>query len=189
MRHRFTSVAAAAALAAAAFATPASAATQSTMFHNLVASATIGTPLAADDTLIVDTLVTGETGALSQSVTFTLAAGVSSLVGNAAWEITTLSGPGPRLVGVNIDIVDAGNTVVASDTFAGTLAGFAMSTFASSIGPGTYTLVATGTAVRDSVLDISLSFAAPVPEPETYALLLAGLGVIGFVARRSRHRG
>jgi hypothetical protein len=28
--------------------------------------------------------------------------------------------------------------------------------------------------------------AAPVPEPETYALLLAGLGVVGFVARRRR---
>jgi hypothetical protein len=27
---------------------------------------------------------------------------------------------------------------------------------------------------------------APVPEPETYGMLLAGLGVIGFVARRRR---
>jgi hypothetical protein len=27
-------------------------------------------------------------------------------------------------------------------------------------------------------------FAAPVPEPETYALMLAGLGLVGFVARR-----
>jgi len=27
---------------------------------------------------------------------------------------------------------------------------------------------------------------AAVPEPEQYALLLAGLGVIGFVARRRR---
>jgi hypothetical protein len=29
-------------------------------------------------------------------------------------------------------------------------------------------------------------FLTPVPEPETYALLLAGLGVLGFVARRRR---
>lgn len=30
--------------------------------------------------------------------------------------------------------------------------------------------------------------AAPVPEPETYALLLAGLGVVGLVARRRQQR-
>jgi hypothetical protein len=28
------------------------------------------------------------------------------------------------------------------------------------------------------------AFAAPVPEPETYALLLAGLGLVAAVARR-----
>ena len=26
--------------------------------------------------------------------------------------------------------------------------------------------------------------AAPIPEPETYALLLAGLGMLGFMGRR-----
>jgi len=32
----------------------------------------------------------------------------------------------------------------------------------------------------------SLHFATPIPEPETYALMLAGLAVVGFVARRRR---
>ena len=27
----------------------------------------------------------------------------------------------------------------------------------------------------------------PIPEPETYALMLAGLGLLGVVARRRRH--
>jgi hypothetical protein len=30
--------------------------------------------------------------------------------------------------------------------------------------------------------------AVPVPEPETYAMLLAGLGLMGFVARRRKQR-
>jgi hypothetical protein len=34
--------------------------------------------------------------------------------------------------------------------------------------------------------DINLRVATPVPEPESYAMMLAGLGVIGFIARRRR---
>lgn len=33
---------------------------------------------------------------------------------------------------------------------------------------------------------IALTGVSPVPEPETYALLLAGLGLVGFIARRKR---
>jgi len=33
---------------------------------------------------------------------------------------------------------------------------------------------------------LKISLAAPVPEPETYAMMLAGLGLVGFAARRRR---
>jgi hypothetical protein len=36
--------------------------------------------------------------------------------------------------------------------------------------------------VRLSVIDAGVM--APIPEPQTYALLLAGLGLLGFAARR-----
>jgi hypothetical protein len=34
----------------------------------------------------------------------------------------------------------------------------------------------------------TLGFPAPVPEPETYAMMLAGLGLLGFVARRRKQK-
>ena len=42
-------------------------------------------------------------------------------------------------------------------------------------------------AGRGLVAD-KVTFATPVPEPETYMMLLAGLGVIGVIARRRRDR-
>jgi hypothetical protein len=36
----------------------------------------------------------------------------------------------------------------------------------------------------DGVVLDNLTYTQPVPEPETYALMLAGLGLLGFAARR-----
>ena len=167
--------------AAAAFASNAQAVTQTVAFNVLNATATLPTPFAVGDNLVMNTLVSQATGALSQTVTFSVASGVSGFVGDAVWQISTAGGTGPRLTGVNIDIFNSVNALVVSDTSLGTLGGFAVSSFTSAITPGTYRLVATGNGIRDSVLDVSMSF---VPEPGTYLLLLAGIGVIAFMARR-----
>ncbi|MEO3693121.1 FxDxF family PEP-CTERM protein [Roseateles sp. DJS-2-20] len=53
---------------------------------------------------------------------------------------------------------------------------------------GDYFISVTGTAVKSvlaSSYTVSVS-AVPVPEPETYALFAAGLGIVGFVASRRR---
>ena len=174
-------------LVGAALANDAQAVTQAVAFNVLNASATLPSPLLSGDNLVLNTLVTTQTGALLQTINFTVGAGVGSLTGQATWEIDTATGTGPRLIGVNIDVFDASNVLVTSDSFVGTLGGFAVSTFASNIAPGNYRLVATGTAVRDASLDLSLSFiSGAVPEPGTYGLMLAGLGFVGLIARRRK---
>ncbi|MEO8040025.1 MAG: PEPxxWA-CTERM sorting domain-containing protein [Betaproteobacteria bacterium] len=153
-------------------------------FNYLTESATVASPLTGGDTLFLDTLVTTETGMLDQAITFTVGPTVGSFSAVAAWAVDTAAGAGPRLTGVNIDLLDSLNNVVASDTFLGILGGFAHSTFTGSIGPGMYKLVATGTGVRTSSLDVSMTFANAVPEPETYAMMLAGLALLGVAMRR-----
>jgi len=54
---------------------------------------------------------------------------------------------------------------------------------------GTYTIVVAGTGITGSTASYGGNVVAtPVPEPETYAMMLAGLGAIGFVVARRRNR-
>lgn len=57
----------------------------------------------------------------------------------------------------------------------------------SNLAAGNYVLTVTGTAVGAGGATYGLSAAAvPVPEPETYAMMLGGLGMIGFMIGRRR---
>jgi hypothetical protein len=57
---------------------------------------------------------------------------------------------------------------------------------------GTYTFSYYGNVKKHSqfefTLTSSISPTAPVPEPETYAMLLAGLGLMGAIAKRRKDK-
>jgi hypothetical protein len=176
--------------AASLFSGAAWATTQVVNVNSLNFATTLATPFNAGDGLIVDTVVTGSTGSLSQTITFTVGADVLGAFGFAAWEVSPGKDTGPLLQAVNIDVRDSSDTLVVSDTFNGVTGGFALSTLRDFplLPGGTYKLVATGNAIRDTVLDISVNFAA-VPEPATLTMLLGGLAVVGFALVRRRIGG
>lgn len=154
------------------------AASTQTVFFDTLAASTTAPQLAGGDVLFLNAHIRGQAGALSHSVTFSVAQGVTSVSGRSTWAVSTAAGPGPRLIGVNFDIVNASNVLVVSDSFVGTLSGGADSIFASTpLAPGIYTLRATGTGVRDSVYDLALEFggtAPAMPAGETGSLPLQG---------------
>lgn len=75
-------------------------------------------------------------------------AGLAGLTMNASWVVLTSTAPF-RIVGVNIDLLDASDTLVASDAFLGMLGGVAHSSISvDGLTPGAvYRLVFTGTLV------------------------------------------
>lgn len=107
-------------------------------------------------------------------------AGYASLVSN--WKITSWSA---KLNGVDLSFTPG--------SYAGTLSG------AASFNAGMNTLVITGVTAGPGgpqwgngtgAYNMSLggSAVAAVPEPETFAMLLAGLGLVGFATRRRERK-
>lgn len=106
-----------------------------------------------------------------------------SLPGNLTSKVVNFNfGNATNIIGLTGSVYDLSNNLIYSfnDGVGATTA----------LASGFYTLKISGTAVGTSSTTgfyagaLSLNPAAAVPEPETYAMFLAGLGIMGAVARR-----
>ena len=129
-------------------------------------------------------------GAFENLYTFTLAPNNGTLLNTTAY----ITGSKAALV-ASIQLYDAAYTTLGSLTgqtpiytaFGATAGKTNVSTLDLSglMANHAYTLVVKGAGFGTYFTNISL---APVPEPETYAMVLAGLGMVGFVATRRRKK-
>jgi len=111
--------------------------------------------------------------------TFSFSLGTTSNVSSGVLSFGTIVGGAYSLYSAGADgMMGGGDDVgIGAWTFGGTNT--------VTLGSGNYYYSVLGGAVGSASYVIA-SATAPVPEPETYALLGAGLGVIGFVVSRRR---
>jgi PEP-CTERM motif len=123
---------------------------------------------------------TGNGGLISDKYSFSLAS-TSGILGVA---VSNDGGP-LNLTGGTVELFKVGSSAaIGSFSFDSTAVNYSFG--ALTAGDYFYTVtaaVATGAIAGSYALTSQL---APVPEPETYALMLAGLAAVGFVARRRK---
>ena len=100
-----------------------------------------------------------------------------------------------RTATVGLDITgfalyDSGNTLVSNGTMLDSGSIDLWSLSANNLAQGSYYVQVSGTLVSMTSGSFGANLnVAPVPEPETYGMMLAGLGVLGFLARRRKDGG
>ena len=166
------------------------------VFDTLIGEKKPGALFVAGDEMQIDGVLT-ESGSIRDAIVLrvrndNLSAGIEWLVA-----------PGPlRTIGVNVDLFDASNLIVATDSFVGTTDGQAFSQLAvSGLIPGDYTLLFTGNALDGGRFRINLttdptapgfepipidSTSSNVPEPQPLLLLVIGAASIIVSTRRTR---
>lgn len=101
--------------------------------------------------------------------------------------VSTSNVSGPDGFSASFSMRDPSNHTVAAN-YSLPLGSMSANLVLSPIGPGEYSLSMFGqTATSDGPYSLDYSIAmniSAVPEPETYALILAGLGLVGFAVRR-----
>lgn len=121
-------------------------------------------------------------GAFSDTYNFTVAA-LPNVAGASVAANLDLGSLSLHISGLTLGLYTAGNTMLGSDTVTGPTD--IQVNLNNTLAAGNYYFKVTG--IGDGVATNSGVYtftAAAVPEAETYAMMLAGLGLVGFMARR-----
>jgi len=138
-----------------------------------VAAASMGAHATTTQSLVI--------GSFDQKVADVAVTSLSNVTGSFDYLLNAVGASGNTYTGSAISGLTAslylGNTLKSTST--------GLNYSFSNLLSGTYTLKASGTVANGGFnLLITNYTVTPVPEPETYAMLLAGLGVMGAIARR-----
>jgi hypothetical protein len=138
-----------------------------------------------------DTLGTGNSGSsFADRFTFTVSgADVGSSLDAVVSSISRTESTGVDITGLSLYSTSGRSPVTSGTSFSsGTVDVWTVRS--DNLTAGSYYLQVNGTVLSDSAASFggAVALAAPVPEPATYGMTLAGLGVLGFLARRRRTR-
>lgn len=143
-------------------------------------------------------------GPVPPTASFNATHSAGSFMDTWSFQLSSLSAVAASLT--NVSVTFAGSTNGGISGFAASLNGTALdmsgSTFSplgvpmiittqilaggNTFGPGNFVLNVSGVAGAGGASYGGNIVATPVPEPETLAMMLAGLGALGFVARRRK---
>jgi hypothetical protein len=165
-------------------------------------AATIGTtPQVLDLTngsgFFGDTLAMNNNGAMfADHFTFSVTGTTSSNFDAIVSSISRTADTGLDISGLSLYRVGGGtgtgtgtgmDTLISSGTQVNKGAMDVWSVSSSNLSAGDYYLLVSGNMVSNTAASFGGAvMLAPVPEPETYGMMLAGLGVLGFLARRRK---
>lgn len=143
-----------------------------------------------------DTLAMNNNGAMfADHFTFSVTGTTSSNFDAIVSSISRTAATGLDISGLSLFRVGGGtgtggtgmDTLISSGTQVNKGAMDVWSVSSSNLSAGDYYLLVSGNMVSNTAASFGGAvMLAPVPEPETYGMMLAGLGVLGFLARRRK---